>query len=144
MAKYFTLKEMVSSPTAKRLGIDNTPNGETKYHLNELMAVLDDIREAWGSPIVITSGYRCHQLNKAVGGSKTSAHLTGYAADMHPVNGENKKFHRFVEQYLLDKGIGFDQLINEYPDSNGTPSWTHLGIRDAEGKQRKMSFKIKK
>lgn len=143
MAKYFTLKEMTASATAKRLGIDNTPNGEVKCHLKELMEVLDGIREAWGSAIVVTSGYRCPELNKAVGGSKTSTHMTGYAVDMHPVNGQRKKFHRFVEQFLLDNGIGFDQLISEYPDKNGVPSWTHLGLKNSEGKQRRMSFVIK-
>lgn len=143
MCKYFNYAEMCASTTAKRLGIDNTPNGEIKFHLKELMQVLDGIREAWGSAIVVTSGYRCPELNKAVGGSKTSAHMTGYAVDMYPINIQKKKFHRFVEQYLLDNHIGFDQIICEYPDKNGVPSWTHLGLYNSEGKQRRMSFTIK-
>lgn len=138
MCKYFNYKEMCASSTAKRLGINNEPNGEIKCHLKELMEVLDLVREAWGSAIVVNSGYRCEELNKAVGGSRTSAHLTGYAVDMHPVNGQNKKFHRFVEQFLLERGIGFDQLINEYDYS-----WTHLGLKNKDGNQRRMSFSIK-
>lgn len=138
MCKYFTLKEMCASSTAKRLGIDNTPNGEVKCHLKELMGVLDLIREAWGSGIVVNSGYRCEALNKAVGGAKESAHLTGYAADIRPLNGQNKKFHKFAEQFLLDNNIEWDQLINEYDYS-----WTHLGIKNKDGRQRRMSFAIK-
>lgn len=143
MAKYFTIKEMTSSATAKRLGIDNTPNEEIKGHLEELMALLDKIREAWGSPIVITSGYRCPALNRAVGGSKTSSHMSGYAADMHPVNGLNKKFLRFVEKFLLDNNIPWDQVINEYPDKNGVPSWVHLGLYNSSHQQRRQSIIIK-
>lgn len=141
--KYFTIDEMCASTTAKRLKIDNTPTDEIKNHLEELMAVLDKIREAWGSAIVVTSGYRCPELNKAVGGSKASSHCSGFAVDMHPANGEKKKFHRFVEKFLLDNNIGFDQLLCERPDKNGVPSWTHLGLYNSEGKQRRMSFTIK-
>lgn len=144
MGKYFTIEELTKSETAKRLGIDNTPSPEIIEHLEELIAVLDKIREAWGSAIIVSSGYRCPELNKACSkSSKTSAHMSGYAVDMHPANGEKKKFHRFVERFLLDNHIGFDQIICEYPDKNGVPSWTHLGIRNSEGKQRRMSFTIK-
>lgn len=138
MGKYFTVKELCASETAKKKKIDNTPSPEVREHLEELIVVLDQIREAWGSPIIITSGYRCPKLNTAVGGSKTSSHMTGYAVDMHPKTGNNRTFHRFVEKWLLDNNVGFDQIINEYDYS-----WTHLGIKNSEGKQRRQSFSIK-
>ena len=148
MSQYFTLGELTRSATADKLGIDNTP--KEKYiqdNLIELMEVLDGVREAWtimceekswGNPaIVVNSGYRCDALNKAIGGSKTSAHSIGAAADIEPANGKNKDFHRFVEKYLLDNHIPFDNLINEY-----NYSWTHLGLKNREGKQRRLSFSL--
>ena len=98
MSKYFTLKEMTYSDTAKRLGITNQPSPLIIAHLNELMVFLDELREAWGSAIKVTSGYRCPKLNKAVKGSSTSAHLAGYAADLQPVNGKMAEFKKFVKE----------------------------------------------
>lgn len=137
MAKWFKDIELYRSETADRLGIDNTPTEDIWINLRVLMAFLDQLREAWGSGIVITSGYRCEALNKAVGGSKNSSHKYGLAVDMKPVNGKNKEFHRFVEKYLLDNHIPFDNLINEY-----NYSWTHLGLKNRDGKQRGLSFSL--
>jgi hypothetical protein len=150
MAKYFTYGELTRSATADRLGIDNTPKEEyIQDNIIELMRVLDGIREGWtkkckenywgSAAIVVNSGYRCDELNEAINGSKTSAHSIGAAADIEPVNGKNKEFLRFVEQYLLDNHIPFDQLINEKP-VNGIPSWIHIGLKNREGKQRRMVF----
>ena len=76
--KYFTIKELCKSNTAIKYGIDNTPTPEVEQNLIALIEnVLDPLREAWGSPIIINSGYRCPILNKAVGGSKTSSHMSG-------------------------------------------------------------------
>lgn len=154
MSQYFTLDELTRSATADKLGIDNTP--KEKYiqdNLIELIEVLDGLREAWtimceknswGNPaIVVNSGYRCDALNNAIGGSKTSVHSIGAAADIEPKNQRNKEFLRFLEQYLLDNHIPFDQLINEKPDKNGVPSWIHIGLKNRQGKQRRMVFAIK-
>ena len=141
--KYFTLEELTRSSKADKLHIDNTPTREIECHLCELMDYLDVIREAWGSPIVITSGYRCEALNKAVGGSATSVHTCGWAADMHPSNGKNKEFLEFVKSFLKENNMAFDQLISEYPDSKGVPSWIHLGLRSRNGAQRKQVKTIK-
>ena len=154
MAKYFTFEDMISSATADKLGIDNTPKEEyIKDNIIELIEVLDGVREAWtikcekecwGNPaIVVNSGYRCDALNEAKKGSKTSAHSIGAAADIEPKNQRNKEFLRFLEQYLLDNHIPFDQLINEKPDKNGVPSWIHIGLKNRQGKQRRMVFAIK-
>ena len=154
MSQYFTFGELTRSATADKLGIDNTPTDETiRNNIIELMEVLDGVREAWtvkcekecwGNPaIVVNSGYRCDALNNAIGGSKTSAHSIGAAADIEPKNGKNKEFLRFLEKYLLDNHIPFDQLLNEKPDKNGVPSWIHIGLKNRQGKQRRMVSTIK-
>ena len=81
--KYFTIKELTRSDTARHLGIDNTPPASAVMALNELVDhVLDPLREAWGGPIHVNSGYRCPELNKIVGGTPTSQHQRGEAADI--------------------------------------------------------------
>ena len=154
MSQYFTLLELTKSSTADKLGIDNTP--KEKYiqdNLIELMDFLDGVREAWtimceekswdNPAIIVNCGYRCDALNEAVKGSKTSAHTIGAAADIEPKNQRNKEFLKFLEQYLLDNHIPFDQLLNEKPDKNGVPSWIHIGLKNRQGKQRRMVFAIK-
>lgn len=153
MAKYFKYNEFTKSDTARRLGIDNTPTDETiQNNIIELMNVLDGVREAWTikceencwgtAAIIVNSGYRCDELNDAIGGSKTSAHSIGAAADIEPKNQRNREFLRFLEQYLLDNHIPFDQLINEKP-INGVPSYIHIGLKNRFGKQRRMVFTLK-
>ena len=81
--KYFKKEELIKSATATALGIDNTPTKEQAENLERLVHhVLDPLREAWQSPIYITSGYRSPELNRKVGGTKTSYHLRGMAADI--------------------------------------------------------------
>ena len=137
-SKYFTFNELTRSDTANRLKIDNEPKEEaTKDNIKELMLFLDGVREGWteeckdkgygDAAIVVNSGYRSEALNKAVKGSKTSEHMLGTAADIEPKNGRNKEFFEWLKAYLDDKQ--FSQLINEYPDKNGTPSWIHISIR---------------
>ena len=81
--KHFTIKELCRSATAQRLGIDNTPPRSAVTALHELVDhVLDPLREAWGGPIHVNSGYRCPELNKVVGGTPYSQHQRGEAADI--------------------------------------------------------------
>ena len=72
-----------------------------------------------------------------MGGSKTSAHMIGYAVDLFPINGEFERFAEFVQQYLWDKD--FDQCIIEH---SGTSSWLHLGLKDRKNRQRKQMFQM--
>jgi hypothetical protein len=148
MAKWFTYGELIKSATADKLGIDNTPKEEyIQDNIIELMRFLDGLRaawtikckeECWGTAAIrVNSGYRCKALNDTIKGSKTSAHMTGNAADIEPVNGKNKEFHRFTEKYLLDNHIPFDNLINEY-----NYSWTHIGLKNNKGEQRRLSFSL--
>lgn len=103
---------MVASDTAKREGIDNTPTWEAVDNLRTLAdEVLDKVREMWGRPIIVNSGYRCEELNKAVGGSAKSQHRMGKAADITTGSVEgNRQLFAMIER----SNIPFDQLIDEY------------------------------
>lgn len=133
MKSYFTIGELTYSNTAKKLKIDNTPSEEIENHLKELIKFLDPLREAWGSAIRVTSGYRCSELNKALKGSKTSAHLRGYAADLVPKNNKMSKFKTFCKDYLKDKK--FDQCLLE---KSGSTEWVHIGLYNNQNLQRKQ------
>lgn len=134
-SKYFTMAEMTYSNTARLNKIDNTPTPEHEENLKELMTTLDGIREKWGGPIRITSGYRNPTLNAKVGGSKTSAHTVGYAADFKPYSNNMDEFQEFMEKWAMLDENDFDQLIFE-KDTKGN-RWVHLGIYSTKGKQRK-------
>lgn len=129
--KYFSIRELTESETATRKGIDNTPTAEVKANLTALVAnVLDPLREVYGKPIVVSSGYRCARLNRAVGGVAKSQHLTGQAADIRSVSrspAENKK----IFDLIVKKKLPFDQLIDEYGYK-----WVHVSFCD--GKNRRQ------
>lgn len=136
--KHFTIAEMCKSATAKRLGIDNTPSAEVKRNITLLVdKILDPLRDAWGAPIIVSSGYRSPKLNKAVGGSKTSQHMQGQAADIHTVSDKPADNRRLLD-LLVKLGLPFDQLINEYPDKNGNPNWIHVSY-SSQHRRKKMS-----
>lgn len=134
--KYFKFEQFAISNTAKRRGIDNSVPQKFQPRAAELVdMILDPLREAWGSGIDMTSGYRCEELNNAIGGSKTSAHSHAYAADLVPSNGKVEEFKEFTMHWLQDNNIKFDQYINEY---KGNSSWVHIGIRNGSGQQRQQ------
>lgn len=117
--RYFTYSEFERSDTATRRKIANTMPESAKKNVTALVdKVLDPLREAWGKPITVTSGYRSPALNKAVGGEATSQHLTGQAAD---ITTGNRVDNRKLFQLVIDLGLPFDQLIDE---SNF--SWMHI------------------
>ncbi|MCD8206469.1 MAG: D-Ala-D-Ala carboxypeptidase family metallohydrolase [Bacteroidales bacterium] len=134
--KYFTIDELCASDTARARGIDNTPSAEAVDNLTALVDnVLDPLREAWGAPIIVNSGYRCEALNDAIGGVNSSQHKTGQAADIVPKGrrrDEVRKLFRLVEVLGLD----YDQLINEKDYT-----WVHVSYKK-EGKNRRQSFGI--
>lgn len=126
--KYFSLAEFIHSATAKRLNIDNTPTFEIVDNLNRLAVYLDNIRKKLGKPILVSSGYRCPVLNKAVGGVANSQHQKGLAADL--VCADMAK----LESVLRETG-GFDQLIKEH--RRGSENfWFHVSVCNRNGKPR--------
>lgn len=90
--KYFTIDELTHSSTAALKKIDNSPPPAAKKCLIELIHnVLDPLRQAWGKPIQVNSGYRCRALNRAVRGAAGSQHLKGEAADITTGSREGNK-----------------------------------------------------
>lgn len=139
--KYFSLAEMTRSDTARRLGIDNTPSDSIKKNLTLFIEkVLDPIREDWGSPIIVSSGYRCPELNKAVGGVNTSGHMYGFCADLQ-VKGDLRKFSNFVIEWMKEHQMKYDQIIWE---KSGNVTWLHFCWIGKDGKQRMKNFDIVK
>ena len=137
--KYFSISEMTRSDTARRLGIDNTPPDSIKNNLTLFIEkVLDPIREDWGGPISVSSGYRCPELNAKVGGAKTSGHLYGYCADLQ-VKGDLRKFSNFVIEWMKDHHMKWDQIIWE---KCGNVTWLHFCWIGKDGKQRMKCFDI--
>ena len=134
---YFTIDELCASDTAKKYGIDNTPNPTIITRLQRLINFINPIREAWGSAIIVTSGYRCEKLNCLVGGSKTSSHTIGYGVDLIPLNGKMSEFKKFIVDYMKNKM--FDQCIIE---KSGKTEWVHIGLYNLKGQQRRMIFNI--
>lgn len=134
MTENFELSEFLQSATAKELGIDNFPSFDVVLHLYDLTSkILQPVRTAWGSAINVTSGFRCDELNEAVGGSDTSVHKIGYAADLQPANGRFKDFVNFTINYLFEHGIKFDQILIE---TSGNTRWLHIGLYNNAGQQR--------
>ena len=122
MSKYFTIEEMTRSNTATRHGWDNTPNAAQKRDLLRLMDYLDGIREEFGEPIRVTSGFRSWDVNDAVGGSKKSQHLAGQAADIVPMH-KPERLHELFD--LIRKRGGYQQVIYEHV---GRSVWVHVAI----------------
>jgi len=133
LSKNLSLGEFTNSQTAKRRGIDNTPKGE---HLEaaKLLAenIFQPIREHFGKPIFISSGYRSAALNEAIGGSKTSQHSKGEAIDIdmdYRKGPQNEEVFHYIRENLP-----FDQLIWEF-GTDKRPDWVHVSY-NSDGEQR--------
>ena len=132
--KYFTFDELCESGTAKTHNIDNKPSEEIRINLRNLVDnCLDVIRVKYGKPITISSGYRCTELNKKVGGKETSQHTRGQAADL---KGKNRAENEMLFNVIKELGC-YDQLINEY-----NFSWVHVSFVNNK-KNRKQILVIK-
>lgn len=122
LTQHFTLEELTRSTIAKQRGIDNTPAPDIVENLQALCRnVLEPARLRFGAPIYITSGYRCPQLNKTVGGKPTSQHQYGEAADLQVKGVANLR-----RLYNILDNISHDQLLYE---SNGKTQWIHVSFR---------------
>lgn len=141
--RYFELNEFLESDTAKAYKIDNFPSFKVVANLEALVEnILDPLREKWGSGLIVSSGFRCEALNKKVGGSATSAHKLGLAADIVPANGKINEFIEFAENWLRTMNVPFDQSIDE-KDKKGN-HWWHIGLCNSDGKQRRMFMNLTK
>jgi zinc D-Ala-D-Ala carboxypeptidase len=122
LSKNFSLSEITHSNTAKRLGIDNTPN---EKHLANMSLLLNNLiqpmRDSIG-PIRISSGYRGKDLNRAIGGSRKSQHCKGQALDIQFWQ-NGKMMNELIFEWVLDSGLEFDQMINEFDFS-----WIHISL----------------
>ncbi len=130
--KHFTIKELSHSDTALIRGIDNYPTAEAVSNLTKLVDnVLDPLREKYGKPIYVSSGYRSPALNRSVNGATSSQHRLGEAADITAGSKEeNKKLFEIIK-----KELPYDQLIDEK-----NFSWVHVSYR--EGRNRKQALKL--
>ena len=134
LTEHFSLAEMIVSPTAKRLGLSNTPTPE---HIENMRycceKILEPVRNHFGKPVQINSSYRAPLVNKAVGGSKTSQHVNGQAIDFEIPGIDNKT----VADWIGDN-LEFDQIILEfYTKGDKNSGWVHASIKKAGG-NRKM------
>jgi len=124
LSSHFTLEEMTVSDYGARHGIANTPSDEEVENLRALcVQVLEPLRWACGQPIHVNSGYRCPEINSAIGGSKTSQHMKGMAADIR-VPGMTPQD---VFLKLTGSQIIYDQAILEFD------SWVHVSFNKFGG-----------
>ena len=144
LTTHFTLAELTRSATAKAKGIDNTPSDYVTANLTHLCKeVLEPLREAFGQPVTVSSGYRCKALNAAVGGSATSQHMRGEAADISPTaTAEGKKRLKEWMRWIIDN-TDFDQCIFER-NASGT-CWIHVSAcRDPTRNRHHVISSLKK
>ena len=127
--KYFTIKELTKTST----GLDNVPSKDEQANLEYLVNnVLDKVREIYGKPIKVNSGYRSKLVNKKVGGASNSQHTKGEAVD---ITGGNKTENKMI--YEIIKNLGkYDQLINEYDYS-----WIHISYKNGNNRHQELSIK---
>ena len=148
ISKFFSLEEFTRSDTARRLGISNDPTPEHIQNLSDMCVnLLDPLREAWGQPLIVTSGYRGYKLNAAVRGSKTSAHCFGLAADICPADtNEMDEFKIFAPKFLKQSGLPYDQYIDETRENEKAggnvwkSEWCHFGYKDRKSRQRRQNL----
>ena len=135
LSENLTLREAIKSNTATRLGIKNEPE---QWEINNLRAVAENIfqpvRDHFGVPIGVSSGYRCKELNKAIGGSKYSQHMIGEALDIDAdIYGRvtNAEIFNYIKNNLE-----WDQMIWEFGDDE-EPNWVHVSYKET-GQNRKQ------
>ena len=128
LSQNFTLEEFTYSQNAARAGLSNTPDIETIVRLKRLAAVMEEVRLICGGyPVVVTSGYRCLEVNRLCGGADRSSHTQGLAVDfIIPGYGTPKEICQVLEPEV--ERLGIDQLIWEFEQ------WVHLGLKE-EGEE---------
>lgn len=149
LSEHFTLKEFENSAVAQAYGIDNTVPVQYIPTLQQLChTVLEPLREFAGVPIIISSGYRCNELNVKVGGVYASQHTLGEAADIRLprtpyTSWKDGRAHTDMEiarrwYTFLKEHTDYDQLILE--SKNGLDYWIHVSCRKNRAKNRRQAF----
>ena len=135
LSKHFSLAELTKSSTATRRGIDNDPDSTARENLIVLCSeILEPVREHYGVPFVPNSGFRCLELNRAIGSSDSSQHVTGNAVDFEVPGVDNKEVALCVKE-----NCDFDQLILEfYKEGEPTSGWVHCSY-DVDKDHRKSA-----
>ena len=131
LSPHFDLAEFTTSQTASRLGIDNTPPAYALENLKRVAQWLEGVRILLGVPIIISSGFRCLELNRAVGSRDSSQHVLGQAVDFTAPGFGSP---RHVIDRIIDAGMMFDQLILEFPPSG----WIHASVIDHGGRKQAL------
>lgn len=132
----FWLDELTRSETAVRLGVANDPSEEEKQNLKRLCrSVLQPLREKTGHTIIVLSGFRCLEVNRAIGSKDTSQHLKGLAADIRSTHQQLRDAFAFA-RYIADRKLDWDQLINEYDE------WVHISVPEEGKPARRMLLTI--
>lgn len=132
----FTLKELIESPTAKKLGIDNTPTEEHLANMKYVCeTILEPARAHFGKPVTVNSCYRGPALNKAIGGSTTSQHMKGEAVDFEISGVSNKALADWVSE-----NVEFDQVILEFfnPAEGPNSGWVHASVKKTGNRKQKL------
>ena len=138
LTEHFNLSEFVRSDTATRLGIDNSINDpELIANIKNLCEhVLEPLRAYANCPILINSGYRCPQLNAAVGGSRRSQHMKGEACDIRITDSATgNRWFRWMKENLP-----FDQLVKERAHMSSSSFWIHVSLTRDDAKNRRQAF----
>ena len=134
---HFSLEELTRSQTATRNNIDNTPNDEQLSNLIQLAWFLESLRMRLRmklgkrSIIIVSSGFRCFSLNLIIGGSKTSAHMKGFAADITCPDLTPLELAEFIRDNM--SGEGYDQIIHEFG------RWVHIGLSSGLSRHEELT-----
>lgn len=134
LSEHFSLDEMTVSATGTRLGLKNVPTQTALAVLTKTARRMEEVRDLLGGkPIIVLSGYRAPAINKAVGGSSNSAHMTGHAVDfICPGFGPPSKVAAHLAQHLTD----YDQIIEEFGN------WVHIGFGPGQRMQKLTARKV--
>jgi zinc D-Ala-D-Ala carboxypeptidase len=132
LSEHFTLEEATASETATRLGINNQPNEQQLENMKKAAEGMEKVRALLGKSIHVNSWLRLPEVNVAVGGSKVSSHMDGWAVDFVCKDFGNPLA---VCQAIEAAGIQFDQMIHEYA------TWTHISFAPEMRKQKLTIFR---